>query len=583
MNYEYSFEKIQENTVQNDCIIDLDELNDSEKEEINPLIPPTSGIRMQIFKVEGNKYTLTKKHLMNFLRVMKAIAVVGKKELQKNSPSVLIVADDRPSADILIEYASRIFTFEGYKIYHQNGEGTSVAGTSYIRGKSRMSAPYASASVALIKDLDIILMLTASHNELLWNGLKFYISRPIPISGGVMKAVSEYAINLKKISLSKSYNATLIDAEKINNEYIKNIVSKIIDCNVLRGKKVILWPFLGVAPEIISLLESYGAKVKIIEDSRNPPDPTIGVDEEKLKSLMLKEDVKISILLDADRDRLVFLIKSKKGYIKLSSNELYTSMMNILKLKLGKKYINIRTIPSDPRCDNEAVLNLITGVGYKHLGMIQYMIADRDVPESQLQSAILYLLRNNEFVQIKNHEDSKKIIQDYDLSGEIISVLWEESGGHTFNIMKAEKIGKKTILRTDYPLIGDKYPAVAILVLCSILEMGIDLIDYIDENIKASRTTIEASDEEKIKYVNYFSQRTGSQIAINEVIYNIGAFSDNSGEISIIYLKSKDSMLYVRPSGTGPEIRIYIFGNKNTYEKELKVVAQFLKTLSLNK
>ena len=258
-------------------------------------------------------------------------------------------------------------------------------------------------------------------------------------------------------------------------------------------------------------------------------------------------------------------------------------MMNILKLKLGKKYINIRTIPSDPRCDNEAVLNLITGVGYKHLGMIQYMIADRDVPESQLQSAILYLLRNNEFVQIKNHEDSKKIIQDYDLSGEIISVLWEESGGHTFNIMKAEKIGKKTILRTDYPLIGDKYPAVAILVLCSILEMGIDLIDYIDENIKASRTTIEASDEEKIKYVNYFSQRTGSQIAINEVIYNIGAFSDNSGEVSIIYLKSKDSMLYVRPSGTGPEIRIYIFGNKNTYEKELKVVAQFLKTLSLNK
>lgn len=583
MNYEFIFEKIEEENQNNDCVINLEELSESEKEEINPLIPPTSGIRMQIFKVEGNKYTLTKKHLMNFLRVMQAIAVIGKKETQKDRPSVLIVADDRPSADILIEYASRIFTFENFKIYHQSGEGTAVTGTSYIRGKSRISAPYASASVALIKEIDIILMITASHNELLWNGLKFYISRPIPISGGVMKAVSEYAINLKKITLSKTYSPILIDAEEINNEYIKNIVSKIIDCNILKGKKVILWPFLGVAPEIISLLESYGAIVKVIEDSRNPPDPTIGVDEEKLKSLMQKEDVKISILLDADRDRLVFLIKSKKGYVKLSSNELYTSMMNILKIKLGKQYINIRTIPSDPRCDNNAVLNFITGVGYKHLGMIQYMIADREVPQSQLQSAILYFLNDNKFIQIKNHEESKKIIQNSDLKGEVISVLWEESGGHTFNILKANKNGNNTILQTDFPLIGDKYPAIAILVLCSILEMGIDLIDYLDENIKASRTTIEASDEEKLKYVDYFSQRTGSQIEINGVNYDIGSFSDNSGEVSIIYLKSKDSMLYVRPSGTGPEIRIYIFGNKNTYENELKVVAQALKDLFLNK
>ncbi len=49
MNYEFIFEKIEEENQNNDCVINLEELSESEKEEINPLIPPTSGIRMQIF------------------------------------------------------------------------------------------------------------------------------------------------------------------------------------------------------------------------------------------------------------------------------------------------------------------------------------------------------------------------------------------------------------------------------------------------------------------------------------------------------------------------------------------------------
>ncbi|MHA1339338.1 MAG: hypothetical protein ACTSRZ_04520 [Promethearchaeota archaeon] len=582
MNYEFKVETIEEENYNEYSIIKLDELESYEKEKINPLVPPTSGLRMEIFDVEGNKYIMTKKKICYFLRVMKAIAVIGKKELRKGDPSILIVTDDRPSADILREYAARIFAFENYKIFYQKGKGQRTKNHSYVRGISRMSSPYASASVALFKQIDIVLMITASHNSLVWNGLKFYIKRPIPISGGVMRAVSEHAISLTQIALHNNPEINEIDADEKNNEYIKSLVSKIVDTSVLKGKTILLWPFLGAAPEIVSLIESFGAKVELIDENMDPPDPTYDLDSKKIIEIMKFKNIKISILLDADRDRLVFFVKSKDKYIKLSPNELYTSMMNILSSKFNKKYINIRTIPSDPGCDKNAVINFITGVGYKHLGLIQYMLANQEVPQSQLETAILYYLKDGKYTKIYTYEDIEKIINEYSLDGEYIVVLWEESGGHTFNVLYTVKDENgKISLKSDFPLIGDKYPAVAIIVLCCLLEMGFDLTECIDPNIKGTRTTIKATDEEKIKYINYFAEKIGQIITINEIQYEIDEFSNLKDQVSVVLLKSKNSELFIRPSGTGNSIRIYIFSDQKSYKTELENVVNYLKNLKI--
>ncbi|MBD3352636.1 MAG: hypothetical protein GF364_14210 [Candidatus Lokiarchaeota archaeon] len=562
-------------------IINLHGLSKDEEEIINPLVPPTSGLRMEIFDKTESQFNMSLNKLEHFLRVIKAVAAIGKKELKKEQPNVLIVADDRYSATTLIDYASRIFNYEQYTIYHQSREGEVVQGTSYKRGLSRMSSPYASASSALYDNIDLVLMITASHNSFVWNGLKFYIERPIPISGGVMQDVSKLAISLSQIKLSKSYNPIYIDADARNNKYIRKIVSNIINTDVLKAKKVIMWPFLGVAPELKNLLESYGAEVIIIDESRNPPDPTHGFDEKKVTDLMDENKVKIAILLDADRDRLVFITKTKKGYKKLTSNELYTAMMNILSKELDKKFVNVRTIPSDPRCDNGALVNFITGVGYKHLGLIQFMAANRKLPQSQLDTAILYHKDKNNYTKISSVDDVNVVFNKLNYTGDLIFVLWEESGGHTFNILEAEEENNRIVLKSKYPLIGDKYPAPAIIVLCSLLEMGYDLIDYLDETIKGTRTTITATDEIKLKYMSYFSQKIDESIEIKGKKYHIGAFSNNSDKTAIIYFKSEDSMLYIRPSGTGPKIRIYIFGNYKTYKQELENVAKFVRNLEL--
>ena len=49
-------------------------------------------------------------------------------------------------------------------------------------------------------------------------------------------------------------------------------------------------------------------------------------------------------------------------------------MHNILSKDFGKKILNVRTIPSDLRGDHTSFMNILTGVGYKHLGLILYFL-----------------------------------------------------------------------------------------------------------------------------------------------------------------------------------------------------------------
>ena len=126
MEYSFEFESIPETSEspeKNFNTIKLDKLDEDERKIIDPLVPPTSGLRMVIFDVQDKNYTMTRKQTFYFLRVIKGISVVAKEELGKDSPNVLVVTDDRPSADILLDLSSRIFAFEGYTVYHQMGKG----------------------------------------------------------------------------------------------------------------------------------------------------------------------------------------------------------------------------------------------------------------------------------------------------------------------------------------------------------------------------------------------------------------------------------------------------------------------------
>ena len=181
--------------------INLFDLSEEEKLIVDPIVPPTSGLRIQLFEEldEPDSYFLPNTKLLLYLRVAKAISLKYKELFDENNPKILIVSDSRPSSNYLVRISSQIFAYDGFDIYFQSNGDTN----------SLMSSPYASASVALYDDINLVLMVTASHNSFDWNGLKFYIQYPIPISGDLMKQISKGIITCRlclKTTQAKNYS-----------------------------------------------------------------------------------------------------------------------------------------------------------------------------------------------------------------------------------------------------------------------------------------------------------------------------------------------------------------------------------------
>jgi len=560
-------------------VIKLPELTDEEIRIVDPIVAPTSGLRIQLFDIikEGDKekYFLTNRKFYLFMRVFKAISQKYRELKNNQNLKILIVTDNRPSKDILLKYCSQIFAYDGFKVYFQTD----------IEGESKASSPYGAASVALYDDINMVFVLTASHNELSWNGIKFYIDFPMPMSGDLFKDISKKAIEIKEIPLKTDFNPISIDAEQKNNDYVVELLSKVIEIKNLKGKNIVIWPYLGKARGIVNLFKQYGANITLIEEELNPPNPLKNLQEEKLQGIMTEANSDIALLLDADRDRIVLYIKQNGEYFTYLPNEIYSAMHNILAKDYSKKIINVRTIPSDLRGDDTSFLNILTGVGYKHLGIIMYFLLGMEIEQSKIDKAILYLEdKDKNLVKIDNPAPLKeRVIALMEKEGikeeQFVLVLWEESGGHTINIVNVKKDDSsgKYSFTMDLPLIADKYPVPALVLITELVCSGYTISKSIDWSIVGINRTIPAEDEEKVKIMKDFEINDKQQLQIGGKQYNISALSDNRNMIDIYQFKSADSTLYFRPSGTGPEVRFYIFGKRETHLEEIKKVQEYIK------
>ena len=567
------FEKLEEGI----RILKLPELTEDEKNIIDPIVAPTSGLRIQILDInkEGDKesYILTKRKLSLFLRVFKAISQKFKELKAAQNLKILIFTDNRPSKDILLKYCSQIFAYDGYEVYYQRDD----------EGKSRISSPYGAASVVLFDEINLTIILTASHNDLSWNGIKVYIDYPIPLSGDIFKDISKKALQFKEVLL-KPIDPILTDAEKKNNSYTKQLLSKVLEIKSLKDKNIIIWPYLGKARGIVNLFKEYGANVTLIDETVNPPNPIKVVREEKLQKIMNQTNSDLALLLDADRDRIALYVKQNGEFFTYIPNEIYTAMHNILAKHYNKKIINLRTIPSDLRGDHTSFLNVLTGVGYKHLGVILYFLFDTKVDQSKIDKAILYLEdENKNLIKFNNPSPLRqqiiKLLENQNIEKEtLLVVAWEESGGHTLNVMEVSKNNNKGKYEfsMDLPLIADKYPVPALVLISELICRGYVISESIDWTIVGINRTIHAVDEEKVKIMTNFEKNKNSSINIDNIDYKVHALSDNTGKLDIYQLKSKNSTLFFRPSGTGPDVRFYIFGKRETHLEEIHKVMKYI-------
>ena len=580
MNYlvEFEIEDIEFEEGKNGTnIIKLPPLTEEEINILDPIVAPTSGLRIQIYDIieENKKYLLTKRNLYLFLRLFKAISLKFKELKNNQNLKILLFTDDRPSKDILLNYSSQVFAYDGFEIYYQKDNP----------GESKISSPYGAASVALYEDINLIIVLTASHNELSWNGIKLYIDYPIPMSGVIFKDISKKALEVKEIHLQTEFTPIGIDAEQKNNDYVVNLLSKVLEIESLKNKNIVIWPYLGKARGIVNLFKQYGANVILVEEELNPPNPLKNLQESKLQRIMTQADSNLALLLDADRDRIVLYVKQNGEYFTYIPNEIYSAMHNILARNFNKKIINIRTIPSDLRGDETSFINLLSGVGYKHIGILLYFLLGIEVEQSKIDTAILYMEdENKKLIKINNPAPLRRqIISLMEKQGiddeNFIIVMWEESGGHTLNVLKVSKNSEtgEFEFSTDFTIIADKYPVPALVLISELICRGFVISKAIDWSIVGINRTIPASDEEKVKLMKGFEENDKKTLNIEGKEYQIKSLSDNNGMIDIYQLKSEDSTLFFRPSGTGPDVRFYIFANRETHMNEIKKVQKYVK------
>jgi phosphomannomutase len=115
------------------------------------------------------------------------------------------------------------------------------------------------------------------------------------------------------------------------------------------------------------------------------------------------------------------------------------------------------------------------------------------------------------------------------------------------------------------------------VLITELIARGHEISKSIDWSIKGINRTIPAVDKQKIKIMNNFAKNNNRTILIKDKEYKVSALSDNINTIDIFQLKSNNSTLYFRPSGTGPEVRFYIFGDRETHLEELKAVQDYIK------
>jgi phosphomannomutase len=204
----------------------------------------------------------------------------------------LLARDTRPSSDILLKVVSAGLMEQGINVFNLNVAPTPIA--------FRESRKYKSA-----------IIVTASHNPLEWNGLKFVIE-----GRGIFEDELDAMLNGSESPPAITYGKM----HPTFSSYIQDIVDLIeVDAyaNNIEGEKTIGFDPGGgaVCRFVPELFKRLGQKTHSINDiegiSSRTPDPT--TDELlELRQLVTNNKLDFGFAFDMDGDRLVVIDKNGK-------------------------------------------------------------------------------------------------------------------------------------------------------------------------------------------------------------------------------------------------------------------------------
>lgn len=369
------------------------------------------------------------------------------------------------------------------------------------------------------------IMLTASHNPAIHNGIKFIPEYGGPANKAITDRIVEFVAKLqqsREIKISDS--ESLIEHIDPEEAYISSIL-KLIDADAIRkaNLKVVVNPMFGAGIGYTDkILKDLGCQVETINNYRDTlfggklPDPNIKNMEDLIEKMKLV-DADLGLATDGDADR--FGVIDKKGNF-ISPNQVLYLLMSYLIRTRGWKTCVTRTV---------ATTYMLDRLGQKYgIEVIETPVGFKYIAEG-----FMY--------------------KDAFLGG-------EESGGLSIKGHVPEKDGVLAcLLITEMVAKLGKSPT-------EIMEDLKEEVGY----LYSGRLDIHCSQQEKERILEQLKTFNPEGIADNKVIKRIA--------IDGAKLVMEDgSWVLVRPSGTEALFRVYAEGNtekqvKNIHDEVAKIL-----------
>ena len=475
-------------------------------------------------------------------KVSQAISNILNKKENENK-SVVISRDNRLFSDEFTKVTASVFAANGIKVYlYKDIKPTPML--SY-------AVRYLSASAGV--------MITASHNPKDYNGYKLYWDKGSQILEDVADQVSKENTKLKfddiKImDFEKAIDENLIEyiSKDLEYSYYKETLSMAInDKDLDKDIKIVYTPLHGTGNiPVRHILNKRGFNNIILVEEQAIADPyftTIDYpNPEFIEAFKYgleygkKYDGDLILATDPDCDRVSFMAKDKNGeYKSFNGNQIGAMMIYYILSQLkGKNRL-------DPK--DTIVKSVVTG----NLGKI---IAD-DFSVKCFESL-------TGFKNICNYAN-----------------IWDEDKDNKFLFGYEESIG---YVFGDY--VRDKDAVVSSMIICEMAAYYkkksmtlVDLLDeiyekygYYKENLLNFKFEGIAGKKHIEKIISYFrNEDIGRDLELDvkeKIDYKEGYKGLPATNLLIFHLNN-DSWFAVRPSGTEPKIKFYIYANDKLEEK----------------
>ncbi len=477
------------------------------------------------------------------------------KENFKN-PSIAIAYDSRINSELFAWVSARIMAQNGIKVYIYN---------------ELMPTPMLSYAVRYYK-CDGGIVITASHNPAKYNGYKVYgpdgCQAGPEMADAILSYINKTDIFSVKMAEKDNENINIIP-DSVIESFIDTIYNKRVYENkdAVKNLKIIYTPLNGTGRMPVKrIMDKMGiTNVQVVKEQEMPdgnfptcpyPNPEYREALEKGLELANKVESDILIATDPDADRVGVAVNHKGEYRLISGNEMgvlmldYICRASLINGTMPKNPVTVKTIVTTAMVDAVAnkygvkLESVLTG--FKFIGGV---IADLE---------------------------NENRVEDY-LFG------FEESYGYL--------IGEH---------VRDKDAIGAVMLICDMTayykEHGKTLVDVLEdmfkefgyyENKTVTFTFEGASGLEKMANImEKVRKEPLTNVAGAEVVevsdYKLSVTKTKDGERPITlpksnvlgYKLSDGCSFLIRPSGTEPKLKIYMFAKADTLEKAKKRVAE---------